>query len=271
MLYQLSYSRKPGHIIESLCMLPQLFYREMGSGPPVVVLHGLFGSGDNWAVVANALASDFRVILVDLRNHGRSFHHRQHGYRDLASDVVSLLDYLGLGLVTVVGHSMGGKAAMQLAHDAPDRVGRLIVVDILPMRYSDHHDHVFSGIARVPLHHLNRRSEADPYLAEWVDDPALRAFLIKGLIIDDQGARWRFNVDGLRAQYSAIMDPPLLAVPVQIPTTFIMGGRSEYVQTDGLGLAGTWFPMGDIVMIPNTGHWLHAENPRRVVEIIAGR
>jgi esterase len=249
-------------------MHPQLFFREFGSGPPLIILHGLFGSSDNWLSISRTLSDHYHVITVDLRNHGQSFHHPSHRYPDLAGDVADLIHHLNLDQVVVVGHSMGGKVAMQLAHDFPELISRQVVVDIFPMAYPSHHDLIFKGLNAVPLDTIVKRSDADSDMSKWISEPSLRQFLLKSLKVEPGKNRWAFNLKDLISEYDAILAAPSFFHPILTPTVFIMGENSEYLNDVGDERRKQWLPESTVEIVPNAGHWVHAENPQRVVELI---
>ena len=247
---------------------PQLVFREWGIGYPVVILHGLFGSSDNWATVAKLLSERYRVIAVDLRNHGGSFHAPVHRYPEMAADLAALMEQLGILSASVIGHSMGGKVAMQFAGDFPELIDRLVVVDILPCVYPPHHESVFAGLRAVSLPQIKRRSDADLKMVDYVNDSALRNFLLKSLQVDSDGdARWKFNLETLIAEYSHILDAPTFNSLIQTPTLFVMGGDSEYRTDDGEQARRFWFPTSDVEIVPHAGHWLHAQFPEHLVRV----
>jgi len=164
----------------------QLNHQIFGSGEPLIIMHGLFGSLGNWGGQIKTLAEHFQVIAVDMRNHGRSPHSDEMSYEAMAADIVELMDQLGLEHAHILAHSMGGKAAMQLALNHPERINKLIVVDISPVQYTPHHDDVFRGLFSVDTGTLKSRGEADQQLAEFVDDASVRAFLLTNLYRDEQ-------------------------------------------------------------------------------------
>ena len=247
---------------------PQLVFREWGNGYPVLILHGLFGSSDNWTTVAKLLAERYRVIVVDLRNHGASFHAPFHRYPQMAADVAALMAHLGILSASVMGHSMGGKVAMQFAADFPELIDRLVVVDILPCVYPPHHDDVFAGLRAVSLPKIRRRADADLVMAGHIRDSALRNFLLKSLQIDSDGnACWKFNLEALIAEYGHILGAPTFKRPIQTPTLFVMGGDSEYRTDDGDRDRRVWFPTSHVEIVPHAGHWLHAQFPDHLVRV----
>jgi esterase len=238
-----------------------LHYSEQGSGgPTVVLLHGLFGSGDNLGALARALAPDYRVISADLRNHGRSPHSATMTLAELAGDVLALLDALGLEWVHLVGHSLGGKVAMQLALNAPARVGRLVCADIAPVQYAPHHQGIFAGLQAVDLAALNQRGDADVVLARYVDEVPVRQFLLKSLYRDEEGFHWRFDLGSLIANYDEVLAAPA-GRPFAGPTLFIKGGDSDYLLPEHAAQVEVLFPNFRVKVIEGTGHWLHGEKP----------
>lgn len=229
-------------------------------GPWVLLLHGLFGAGDNLATLGRTLAAGHRVALVDLRNHGRSPHSGSMALTALAADVAALQDRLGSGPCAVVGHSLGGKVAMQLALSRGERVTRLVLADIAPVRYPPHHQAVFAALAAVDLDTVRSRGDADRAMSAHVADPNLRLFLLKSLQKEGEGYRWRFNLAALREQYAAICDAPA-GTPWPGPALFIKGGDSDYITEAARGPIETLFPNAGFKMIAGAGHWLHGDKP----------
>ncbi len=239
----------------------QLHYQSHGSGAPLVILHGLFGTLENWGAQIKALAGQYQVIAVDLRNHGRSPHSGEMNYPAMAADIVALMDALGIDRAHILGHSMGGKAAMQLALNHPQRVDRLVVVDISPVAYRPHHDDVFKGLYAVDPARLQSRSEADSQLARYVGEPSVRAFLLKNLYrTPEKTFAWRMNLDALHRQYSQISQPPSGA-PFAGETLFIKGGDSDYILPAHREAILSLFPNAGYKLIQGAGHWPHAEKP----------
>jgi len=175
----------------------KLHYRALGSGPPLYILHGLFGSGRNWAGIAHELSDSFEVILVDLRNHGDSSHADSMTYTDMAADVSHLITSRKQSPVDILGHSMGGKTAMALALTAPSLINRLIVADIAPVRYPSDYRNLIGIMKSLPVAKLGERVEADRILAENITDPAIRQFLLQNLVRDKHGYRWRINLGAI--------------------------------------------------------------------------
>ncbi len=247
-----------------------LTYDEFGSGPPLVILHGLFGSARNWQRYARALGARYRVLAVDQRNHGRSPHSDRHDYTALAADLTALLDELDLTRVILLGHSMGGKAAMTLALTKPTRLAKLIVVDIAPVAYADQHTPVLDAMLSLPLASITRR-EAERALESSVPDPAIRMFLLQNLQLDAAGARWRLNLPALRRSMPALVGALPVAANAQFmgPVHFIRGGRSDRVRDEDFPVIGDFFPNYRVHTVPNGGHWPHAEAPAEFEECLA--
>ncbi|MEJ2762675.1 alpha/beta fold hydrolase [Photobacterium sp. MCCC 1A19761] len=245
-----------------------LHYQIDGQGETIILIHGLFGSADNLGLLARSLKDQYKVISVDLRNHGRSPHTETFTYQDLAADVLRVVDQCDIERFSLIGHSMGGKVAMALTELAASRLNHLIVLDMAPVHYQVHrHENVFSGLQEVAKHTVNSRSEAERYLAQHVQEPGVRQFLLKSFAKTDTGYHWRFNVEGLIANYDTIMGwqevPPFLG-----KTLFIKGQNSEYIQNEHRDAIARQFPSAKAHMVANTGHWLHAEKPDIVSRVI---
>ena len=237
-------------------------FKEQGEGPTVVLIHGLFGSLDNLGLLARPLCEQYRVISVDLRNHGASFHSDEMSYPAQAADILALLDHLGLEQVALAGHSMGGKVAMQVAKQAPARVDRLVVADIAPVAYPHaRHQNVFAGLNATLERLPQSRSEAEAILAEHIEIPGVRQFLLKSFAKTEAGWAWRFNVPALERNYANIMGWPDDQTRFEGPTLFIKGGDSDYVQPQYTETVMAQFPAAKARVIAGTGHWLHAEKP----------
>ncbi|WP_426490151.1 alpha/beta fold hydrolase [Hymenobacter sp. 102] len=251
----------------------QLHFREMGQGTPLVILHGLFGTLDNWQTLARRWAdAGHRVIVVDLRNHGRSPHAPEHTYALMAEDVHGLFDQLQLGPdTTLMGHSMGGKVAMRFALDHPERLRQLIVVDIAP-RFSDmrHQDDIVAGLNAVPLATLQSRQQADEALAQHIKWPDVRQFLLKNLYRrEDNSFAWRPNLAALTAEMDDIGAEITAAQPFLKPTLFIRGGKSDYISPeDKLYAIPALFPNAQVETVVDAGHWVHAEKPEDVFQLV---
>ncbi len=229
-------------------------------GPtPLLIAHGLYGSARNWGVIAKRLSSDRTVIAVDMRNHGTSPWHDSHSYPDMAGDLAEVIRAHGAPMA-VLGHSMGGKAAMVLALTAPDLVANLIVGDIAPVAYE--HDQIpyIRAMQAVDLSRVEKRSDAEAQLAELVDAPTLPAFFTQSLDLKEK--RWRLNLEVLAAQMPHILGFPEQEGTYSGPTLFLTGAASHYVQPEHRVRIKALFPAARFAKIPGAGHWLHAEKPR---------
>ncbi len=235
--------------------------------PPLVIAHGLFGSARNWSAVARRLALRRQVIAVDMRNHGDSPRSPEHGYAAMADDLAETVAAHG-GRADLLGHSMGGKAAMMLALTRPDRVNRLIVADMAPVAYAHTQLPYVRAMQALDLAHISRRSAADAALAAAIDDPAVRAFLLQSLAIADGRAAWKLNLDALADQMPAIMDFPETDGRFGGPTLFLTGARSDYVRPADWPRIRALFPNADREDLPGAAHWLHADAPDAFVAAV---
>ena len=247
-------------------MAVALSSRSQGAaGPPVVILHGLLGSGSNWRSIARRLAQTHRVYTPDLRNHGDSPHADGMSYPAMAEDLRAFLDGQGLDAATLIGHSMGGKVAMRLALETPARVQRLVVVDIAPTVSQHDHLPVLSAMASLDLGRVRRRADADALLAGTLPDAGLRQFVLQNLASTPSGFAWRVNLAAIEAGMADLLDFPVEpdAPPYPGPAQFIRGGLSDYVTPADEVVIRELFPRAEIVTIEGAGHWVHAEQPAR--------
>lgn len=242
-------------------MVLTLHASSAGKGPPLILLHGLFGAGDNLGGVRRRLQHRFHVHSLDLRNHGQSPHADSMSYPEMAADVAAWMADNGLASAAMLGHSMGGKVAMELALSAPERVDRLIVADIAPVAYAPHHEGILEGMQALDTESLASRKEADQALSEFIDDGRVRQFLLTNLVPAKTGFRWRLNVPALIASYSRIMDAPTAGDPFMKPVLFIKGGDSDYIDKTCQEPTEKRFPRAQLRVVPGAGHWLHAEKP----------
>ncbi len=244
-------------------MAVELAFQEAGEGRPAVILHGLFGSKRSWTSIARQLAATHRVFSVDLRNHGESPWAVQHDYPSLADDVASFVEEKVGGSAAVIGHSMGGKAAMVLALTRPDLVERLVAVDIPPAESIGTQDAFIEALQQVPLATLTRRTEVDAFLAGAIPDRGIRSFLLTNVVAGPEGLSWAINLDTLASEFAVIRGFPDMAAaePFAKPALFLVGGRSGYVQPQHHAEIRRLFPGAEIAVIPEAGHWVHAEAP----------
>ncbi|MBA4501460.1 alpha/beta fold hydrolase [Marinobacterium marinum] len=245
-----------------------LHFQRHGQGEPLVILHGLFGTLENWGAQIKTLSERFDVVAADLRNHGRSPHAEIMSYKAMSEDLLTLLDHLQLERINLMGHSMGGKAAMQFALDHPERVKRLIVVDIAPVRYAPNHNDVIKGLNRIDLAELKSRTQADQTLSEYVDSAATRAFLLKNLYRDEHKRfAWRMNLPVLEREYANISASPEGA-PYTGPVLFIKGGDSNYLLAEHQQPIQQLFPQASFKIIAGAGHLPHVEKAASFTRLV---
>ncbi len=240
-------------------MLTTLVHGTPTQTPPLLIAHGLFGSARNWNVIAKRLSDERQVIAVDMRNHGHSPRSDSQSYPDMAQDLAEVIDAYG-GQMDVLGHSMGGKTAMTLALQYPEKVHRLVVADIAPVTYTHSHSHLIAAMRAVDLTSVKRRSDAEEQLAAQGVSPNLQSFFTQSLDISSK--TWLLNLDTLDAQMQSILGFPELGTHFSGPTLFLSGGTSDYVQREHRDTIKSLFPNAHFAKIPGTGHWLHAEKPR---------
>ena len=247
-----------------------LHYKVFGEGDPLIILHGLFGMLDNWRTVARKLEEKYQCILVDLRNHGKSPHADEMNYKAMAEDVKELIDDLQLKSPVVLGHSMGGKTAMQLALDHPDTLQKIIVVDISPTRYPPHHETILKAIQSVEPSKLTERSEAEEILRSYLgDDEANIQFLLKNISRKPEGGfEWKANMSVLINQYDAIMAGIDADTVFEKPALFVRGERSNSLKDEDWPVIVKLFPLAELVTIANAGHWVHADQPQALIDTL---
>lgn len=245
----------------------QLNFKHFGSGFPLVILHGLMGSLDNWQTLAKEYAPYFSVYIIDQRNHGRSPHSDDFSYQHLVEDLQQFLAAQQIEKCHLMGHSMGGKTAMAFALQYPDLVEKLIVVDIAPSIYEDRHDTIFTALNKIDLTTLNSRQEAEKILNNNINEQATVQLLLKNLYRDTYNHfQWRFNLPILEKAYIAISDSIQSNIAFTHSTLFIKGEKSDYINAANYSEIIDLFPNNELVEIPAAGHWVHAENPKEFVK-----
>jgi pimeloyl-ACP methyl ester carboxylesterase len=244
---------------------------EQGSGPPLLILHGLFGSGRNWSTPAQRLATAHRVFALDARNHGASPWADSMTYADMTQDVQAFQAARGLGPAAVIGHSMGGKTAMLLALNHAEAVERLVVVDVAPVTYPPALAAYVQAMRAVDLAGVSRRAEVDAQLAGAITSPAERAFLLQNLVLENGRAHWRLNLPVLERFMPELsgFPEPTAGVSFVGPALFVAGERSSYVRPEHRPAIERLFPQARIVQVPQAGHWLHAERPDAFLALVA--
>lgn len=246
----------------------QLFRQTYGDGPPLVIIHGLFGASGNWVTLArNVFALHFRTIALDLRNHGRSPHDDDFSYQAMSEDVLTLLENEGISKAHVLGHSMGGKLAMHLALEHPEVVERLIVADIGPQDYPERHGALFDAMEALRPEDYSSREEMDVVLSRDIPSAPVRQFLMKNLEREGEGYRWGLNLPAIRQAYPEIIGPIESWDTFDGEVLFIRGGKSDYLVESDMPRIRALFPFADMTTIENAGHWLHAEQPDEFARI----
>ena len=242
-----------------LPMLNMITHGVATDKPGLLIAHGLYGSGRNWGVIAKRLSDERQVVAVDMRNHGQSDWKSSHSYPDLASDLSEVLVHLD-GPFDVMGHSMGGKAAMMLAVEQPEQVNRLIVADIAPIGYAHTQAHHIETMKSIDLNRIEKRSDAIALLEPLVEDPQLVSFFLQSL--DVKNRRWVLNLDVLKDEMPKIIGFPELSGHYEGPTLFLSGAASDYVKREHRPEIKRLFPNAQFAKIPGAEHWLHAQKPR---------
>lgn len=261
-----------------------LHFKKTGHGFPIIILHGLYGNSDNWLSVARELAGIFELFLVDARNHGKSPHSKAHTYEAMQSDLLEFMNAHNIEKATIMGHSMGGKTAMLFALLHPERVEKLIVVDIAPKNYKNilnisgqvlEHLNILNAYSAIDVTKIASRADADNEMAIYVQSQMLRHFLLKNLTRNENGHfEWLINISALKNALPDIMDWPHLDKqfpawqPLQAPTLFVKGEKSDYITNDDFQDLKALFPKADLVSIYDAGHWVHAEQQDLFVKSI---
>lgn len=249
-------------------MLP-LNFKTIGEGKPLLILHGLFGSLDNWLTHAKTLAHNRKVFIIDQRNHGRSPHTDEINYDLLAHDLNDFIRNHQLENVDILGHSMGGKTAMQYAAFYPNQFDKMIIADISPRFYPVHHEVIIEGLRSLNLKELSTRQEAEEKLANYVHLDGTRQFLLKNLYRNDEGSySWRFNLEGIAKNIALIGEGTNFTMPIENEVLFIRGLLSDYIKNEDLALIFELFPNAQLASIENAGHWLHVDKPAEFIQII---
>lgn len=255
--------------------MPELFLRDYGdpgtSPTPVVLLHGLFGSSTNWHSIARRLAESRRVLVPDLRNHGRSARCEPMTYATMAEDLTALLESQGLEQAALVGHSMGGKAAMWLALTKPEQVQALVVADMAPVAYGHRLDGVIAALDTLDLAGLGSREEADAQLAAHLDNPGLRGYLLQNLVKEGGAWHWRIDLPVLSAYMDELLGfPDATGRQFPGPVLFVYGTESDYVTGKQLPAIRKLFPLARLRAIPNAGHWVYSDQPDSFLRALKG-
>ena len=248
----------------------KLNFKTFGEGPPLVILHGLFGMLDNWKSIGTQLSKDFSVYLVDIRNHGRSPHSPTHTYADIASDLNQWMEDQWLYEATLIGHSMGGKAAIQYAYDYPEHLEKLVVVDIVPKTYSGGHETIIEALQSIPIDEVTSRSEVEERLQVAIKERGVILFLMKNLTRKKEGGfQWKMNLPVIAESYrSQIMASPDYSDPIETETLFVKGGKSQYIQPEDVQLLDELFTNYKLETCTDAGHWVHADQPQQLISLL---
>lgn len=246
----------------------ELAHKILGAGDPLVILHGLFGTLDNWQTVGKRLAEHRQVVLVDLPNHGRSPHVDAADYETQAAALAEFLTAHWMHRADVLGHSMGGKVAMRYALNYPDRVRKLVVVDMAPRAYERGHDDILAAMASVPVEADLTRQQVDELLAARIGDAGVRLFLMKNLARDKAGGfRWKLNLDVLQREYARVLEA-VSGTPWPGEALFVRGSRSAYVRDEDWPATEALFPAAQLATVEGAGHWVHAERPAALTALV---
>ncbi len=247
----------------------ELNYTKIGNGPALIVLHGLFGSSSNWRNIANKLADDFTIYTLDARNHGDSPWANTMSYEEMAADVAGFIDRQQIKNAAVIGHSMGGKTAMTLALNHPDKLDKLIVADIAPKAYSHggSHKHYIHNMLKLDLDLLQQRKQAESFLTDQLNEPKpVIQFLLQNLVFKNNRYQWRINLRSLEQNLAVIMGNITTAGLSDHSSLFLFGENSNYITADDHSLIKTLFNSATVTGVANAGHWLHAEQPVEFTE-----
>lgn len=244
-------------------------FKKLGEGEPVIILHGVFGSSDNWLSIAKVLGEHNTVYLPDLRNHGDSFHDEIFTYEAMANDLLTFIKKEKIDNPVIIGHSMGGKVAMKFAVNHPDLFDKLIVVDIAPRAYPPHHQKILEGLKAIDLSQIHSRKDADDVLAQYVPEIGVRQFLLKNLARDENKQFiWKLNLPVIDEHIENIGQGQEEQIAISKPVLFIRGGNSNYIKNEDNIAIVSIFPNSEVKTIEGAGHWLHAEKPEEFIQIV---
>lgn len=250
-------------------ILHSKIYGQEKQGTPILVFHGLFGMLDNWASFAKEMSEFCPVHLIDLRNHGKSFHSEEMSHDDLANDILHYMEFHNLEKVNLLGHSLGGKAVMQFAIKYPEKVEKLIVVDISPKAYPPHHQGIIKALETVDFETVNSRQEVEEILKQYISEMSVIQFLAKNLYwTEDKKLNWRFNLKTLAEKYDQFVSNAIKFGVFTGKTLFISGEKSNYILSQDEFSIKQQFPNSKVISIKNAGHWVQAENPKDFNEVV---
>ncbi len=246
-----------------------LYHQRYGSGDSLIILHGLFGSLVNWSTLSKKLSEHYEVIAVDQRNHGNSPHSETMDYGSMAEDLRVLMQAEHIDAAHIIGHSMGGKTAMQFALTFPNQVDKLVVVDIAPKSYDRHHDEILDALCSLDLGAATSRGDLDRALARHIPEAGVRQFLLMNVARDDAGGfRWKIDLDAIARNYDRLVEWSDSGRTFPGPTCFVRGEGSDYIQPEDEAVIRSLFPQAEIVTVADVGHWVHAEAPQEFYRIV---
>lgn len=250
----------------------KLFYRHFGQGSPVIVLHGLFGQSDNWLSIGKRLAEHFSVFIPDMRNHGQSAHSSSLSYQAMSDDILEFIDENNIVNPIIIGHSMGGKAAMHFTLEHPHLVKKLAVIDISLRKYPERriHTHIVSTMLSLTLSSFTTRQEVEKALIEKIDNERIRMFILKNLYYKHHGKlAWRLNLDAINNSLDMLFDAVDVPGTFDKEVLFVRGEKSDYIPDEDVGLIKRSFPKAEIITISGATHWVHADAPDELFGILA--
>jgi pimeloyl-ACP methyl ester carboxylesterase len=245
----------------------KLHYQIQGQGEPLVIIHGLFGSADNWRSMAKYFSKHYQVITIDLRNHGRSPHSDNQSLADMAEDLIELCQQRSLTKINLLGHSLGGKVAMKFVERYSSYADKLIVVDISPRQYEGEHTPLMDAMLALNLTQMHSRQQVDEALAMSIEDKAVRQFLLMNLSNENGLLKWRINLRALKANYKEFMSEVLTKIKLETKCLFIYGEQSNYVTSQDKDSIQRIFPNAEFAALPS-GHWVHAERPQQFKQVV---
>jgi len=244
-------------------------YKVYGEGEPVIILHGLFGTLDNWQTFAKRLAEHYMVYVIDQRDHGKSSHTDEFNYQLLADDLATFMESQWIHEARLIGHSMGGKTVMQFAEDHTDMVEQMVVVDIAPVAYEPGHNTIFEALLAVNIDKVESRGEVEAVLGQYIADQGVRLFLMKNLKRKKEGGfEWKMNLPLLHREYPNIISNVAGDAEVDVDCLFVGGGKSKYIDKNASDTIAKKYSNSKLVMIPEAGHWIHAEQPDKLYQLV---
>ena len=245
-------------------------FKTFGQGEPVIILHGLLGMLDNWQTFARKLSENYQLILLDQRNHGKSFQTDEFNYDLLAHDLKDFMDSQAIRHAALIGHSMGGKTILSYLNHFEDLVEKPIIVDMSPKAHSGGHEHIFNALLKLPIDEISSRKEATDWLMQELKDPGIVYFLLKNLGRDpERGFYWKANIKALWNNYDQILNPIERKHAYEHSILFIKGGKSNYIDAEAEAMINKDYPNHILKTIPDAGHWVHADKPDELLDIVS--